>query len=78
MTGSARCRCWPGFAGLSVGAFAYSHGLEWAVEAGDIGDAATLSPWLDDLMTVGSIRSDAILIARGLASGARAATDRPG
>ena len=25
-----------------VGAFAYSHGLEWAVEAGDIIDAASL------------------------------------
>ena len=32
-----------------VGAFAYSHGLEWAVEAGDVADAASLSAWLSDL-----------------------------
>ena len=29
-----------------VGAFAYSHGLEWAVEAGDVGDAASCEDWL--------------------------------
>ena len=29
-----------------VGAFSYSSGIEWAVEAGDIVDAATLQRWL--------------------------------
>jgi urease accessory protein len=29
-----------------VGAFAYSGGIEWSVEAGDIRDAATLACWL--------------------------------
>jgi urease accessory protein len=29
-----------------VGAFAYSSGIEWAVEAGDIRDAGTLTRWL--------------------------------
>ena len=29
-----------------VGAFSYSSGIEWAVEAGDIKDAATLQNWL--------------------------------
>ena len=29
-----------------VGAFSYSSGIEWAVEAGDIRDAATLQDWL--------------------------------
>ena len=29
-----------------VGAFSYSSGIEWAVEAGDITDAATLRRWL--------------------------------
>ena len=29
-----------------VGAFSYSSGIEWAVEAGDIKDAATLRQWL--------------------------------
>ena len=29
-----------------VGAFSYSSGIEWAVEAGDITDAASLRDWL--------------------------------
>jgi urease accessory protein len=45
-----------------VGAFAYSHGLEWAQEAGDIHDAATLRHWLSDLLTHGAARNDAILL----------------
>ncbi len=46
-----------------VGAFAYSHGLEAAVEAGDITDAETLRAWLADLVEHGSGRSDAVLAA---------------
>jgi urease accessory protein len=46
-----------------VGSFAYSHGLEWAVEAGDIVDAATLGAWLIDLLNFGAPRTDAILFA---------------
>jgi urease accessory protein len=46
-----------------VGSFAYSHGLEWAAEAGDIVDAATLSAWLIDLLNCGAPRTDAILFA---------------
>lgn len=46
-----------------VGSFAYSHGLEWAVEAGDIANAATLQAWLADLIRFGAPRSDAILFA---------------
>jgi urease accessory protein len=46
-----------------VGAFAYSHGLEWAVEAGDIFDAESLTGWLDDLCAFGAPRVDAILFA---------------
>jgi urease accessory protein len=42
-----------------VGAFAYSHGLEWAVEAGDIEGAASLSAWLVDLLRFGAPRMDA-------------------
>jgi urease accessory protein len=48
-----------------VGAFAYSHGLEWAQEAGDITDAATLLGWLSDLIEHGAVRNDAILLATG-------------
>ena len=51
-----------------VGAFAYSHGLEAAVEAGDITNAATLQAWLDDLVRYGSLRADALL-ADGVVAG---------
>jgi urease accessory protein len=46
-----------------VGAFAYSHGLEAAVEAGAIHDAATLQLWLEDLIANGSLKVDAVLAA---------------
>jgi urease accessory protein len=45
-----------------TGAFAYSHGLEWAVEAGDIKDGNTLRHWLTDVLAHGSGRSDTILL----------------
>ncbi len=44
-----------------VGSFAYSHGLEWAQEAGDLPDAANIAAWLADLIERGAARSDAIL-----------------
>lgn len=46
-----------------VGAFAYSHGLEWAVEAGDINNAATCEAWISDLLVHGSGYNDAIIVA---------------
>ncbi len=46
-----------------VGAFAYSHGLEWAVEAGDIVDARSLEDWLADLLAHGAPRADAVFFA---------------
>ncbi|MBS7541601.1 urease accessory protein UreF [Ancylobacter oerskovii] len=46
-----------------VGAFAYSHGLEWAVETGDIRTAAGLEGWLDDLLRCGGPFTDAVLLA---------------
>jgi urease accessory protein len=49
--------------GFPVGAFAYSHGLEWAVEAGDIVDARSLQSWLIDLLEFGAPRSDALLFS---------------
>jgi urease accessory protein len=45
-----------------TGAYAYSHGLEWAVEAGDIRDEPALLAWLDDVLHHGAGRSDAILM----------------
>ncbi len=46
-----------------VGAFSYSHGLEWAVEAGAVTNGETLLPWLEDVLCLGSGRNDAIFIA---------------
>jgi len=37
-----------------VGAFSYSSGIEWAVEAGDIKDAETLREWLSVMLAEGS------------------------
>ncbi len=45
-----------------IGSFAYSHGLEWAVEAGDVTDEATLQAWIGDVLALGSGRSDVILL----------------
>lgn len=47
-----------------VGAFSYSSGLEWAVEAGDITDVATLTDWLSAMLTGGSGFCDGVLLAR--------------
>jgi len=44
-----------------VGAFSYSSGIEWAVEAGDIVDAATLTDWLSLMMSHGAGFCDAVL-----------------
>lgn len=46
-----------------VGAFSYSHGIEWLVESGAIHDRASLAAWIADLMALGSGRNDAILFA---------------
>ncbi len=46
-----------------VGAFAWSHGLEWAISAGDIRDAESLRDWLEVLLSHGSGRNEAILLS---------------
>ena len=43
-----------------VGAFSYSSGIEWAVEAGDIVDAATLQRWLAVMIGEGGGFCDAV------------------
>ena len=62
----------PLFAWLSpafpVGAYAYSHGVEWAVEDGDIRDETTLLEWLKDTLSYGAGRNDAILLAHAYRS----------
>jgi urease accessory protein len=46
-----------------VGAFSYSSGIEWAVEAGDIKDADTLKAWLSVILAEGGGYCDAVLFA---------------
>ena len=47
-----------------VGAFSYSSGIEWVVEAGDITDAASLRDWLAAMLTEGSGFCDAVFLAQ--------------
>ena len=46
-----------------VGGFAYSHGLEWAIESGKVSDAASLRQWIGDLIIHGSGWNDAVLFS---------------
>jgi urease accessory protein len=46
-----------------VGAFSYSSGIEWAVEAGDVRDANTLLSWLVVMLSEGTGLCDAVLFA---------------
>lgn len=46
-----------------VGAFSYSHGLEWAIEDGTVTSADTLIAWLGDVLRHGAGRNDAIILA---------------
>lgn len=52
-----------------VGAFSYSGGIEWAVEAGDIRDAATLCGWLATMIRHGSVFCDAALFCHAHRAG---------
>lgn len=56
-----------------TGAYAYSHGLEWSVAAGDVRDGASLRAWIEDVLMLGSGRSDAILLRHAH----RCASDAP-
>jgi urease accessory protein len=47
-----------------VGGFSYSSGIEWAVEAGDITDAASLKDWLAAVLTDGSGFCDGVFLAQ--------------
>src|SRR5262249_29170691 len=43
-----------------TGSYSYSHGLEWAVEAGSVKDRASLVDWLAADLRYGSGRNEAI------------------
>jgi urease accessory protein len=47
-----------------VGAFSYSSGIEWAVEASDITDAVSLRDWLSAMLVDGSGFCDAVFVAQ--------------
>jgi len=46
-----------------VGAFHFSGGLEWAIEAGLVGDADSLRDWIADVLRDGSGKADASFLA---------------
>jgi urease accessory protein len=58
-----RLMCWlsPGY---PVGAFSYSGGLEWAVEAGDIDGAESLRSWLAVIIADGGTFCDAVFFVQ--------------
>ena len=46
-----------------IGAYSYSHGLEWAVEARYVHDLGSLIEWLQADLAYGSIRNEAIFFS---------------
>lgn len=57
----ARLQAWfsPAF---PIGAFSYSHGLEWAIGTGKVRDLCSLARWIEGVLRYGSGRSDLILL----------------
>ncbi len=51
-----------------VGAFSFSHGLEWAVECGLVRDRGGLETWLADVLRHGAGWSDAVILAHAYAA----------
>ena len=58
-----------------TGSYSYSHGLEWAVEAGHVHDLESLVEWLDADLCHGSVRNEAILFSEAWRSAINC--DRP-
>jgi len=61
-----------------IGAYSYSHGLEWAVESGLLRDRAGVVAWLDGVLRQGAGRIDGAVFAaawRAAAAGDDAAID---
>ena len=51
-----------------TGGFAYSHGLEWSVAAGDVSCEAELIAWVADILEHGALWGDAILLRHAVAA----------
>lgn len=45
-----------------VGAFAYSHGLEWSVEAGDVRTAQEVQDWISEVIEYGAGWNDCLFL----------------
>jgi len=54
--------------GFPTSGFAFSHGLEWSIEAGDVVDKTTLGAWVADVICNGAGRSDTILLRHAYAA----------
>ncbi len=57
---------------LPIGAYSYSQGLEWAVESGDVRDAASAHVWIGDVLECVVAPGEAAVAWRLLAAARRA------
>jgi urease accessory protein len=53
-----------------TGSFAYSHGMEAAMAAGQVHDAASAQGWIGDVLRFGAGLADGVLLAHALRPGA--------
>ena len=51
---------------LPVGAYTYSQGLEWAVEAGSVKDASSALDWIGECLALGIAQFEAVYLAHML------------
>ncbi|MHA6326362.1 urease accessory protein UreF [Roseivivax sp. CAU 1753] len=51
-----------------VGAFAYSHGLEWAITSGDVVGVDAVSGWIADVLEHGAGWNDCLFLVAGYAA----------
>lgn len=58
-----------------VGSFAYSHGLEWAIDTGAVKDSDTLAAWVKSVLLYGAGKSDALFLAAAYRANDPAAID---
>ncbi|WP_241481182.1 urease accessory protein UreF [Ruegeria sp. ANG-S4] len=45
-----------------IGGFAYSHGLEWAIDCGDVSSAADVQGWIEDVVKYGTGWNDCLFL----------------
>jgi urease accessory protein len=67
---------WLASPALPVGGFSYSDGLEAAIEAGSVQDAASASAWLVAQLHLVQARSDLAVVAQSVAAARAGDTDR--